>query len=198
MKNLILILSIASLFIIGCQEELSVTSPSDTEISTNINKSWVQLPPKDPKSPTVEGRFKKSKNIRKDRGGWVTVSTGYWYQWFSNRSKELLISAVLYVPKGAFNDEDSKEISITIDESTCTATFEPHPFTFDKDLSFTLTYKNLDLSHYDLNNLDFAYFAENGQIEKAEYDKIEVDLGKGILRVKNAKIPHFSRFGFVN
>ncbi len=170
--------------------------------------NWIPMPAKDQSRDAVETIFTKSERISKRKGGIVSLNTYYYTAplfgtGFAGTSglENLIqfgISASLEIPPYAFNDESNKIFSLTIDEETCSATFEPSPFTFDKPLVFNLVYYNLDLSKFDLENLEFAYIGANGHLEIAEYDELVIDVQNGTLGVTNAKIPHFSRFGFVN
>ena len=56
----------------------------------------------------------------------------------------------------------------------------------------------LDLSGVNPANVDFVYLNNDGTIEQIIYENLEVIVSQGCLRVSNAYLPHFSRYGFVN
>ena len=62
------------------------------------------------------------------------------------------------------------------------------------------TYKiyGLDLTGVNPNTLDFVYIDAIGNMYAVDYEYVEMDLNTGMLKVKNAILPHFSRYGFVN
>jgi hypothetical protein len=84
-----------------------------------------------------------------------------------------------------------------VDDKTCTATFSPH-MEFNKDVIFNATFTGIDLDGVNPATVKFAYLAEDGSVEYAANDGIIVDKSRGKLVVINARIPHFSRYGFVN
>ena len=203
MKTLINLFAVLGLLVmIGCGEETGIVSPKGEELTQGLNKEWIALPEKDPSSALVESTFKRSERIDRRNGGNISIWTGYRMRYSRHYSRynsnDLQISAKLTIPPYAFNDGESKYFTIEVDEETCSVKFQPSPFVFDQPLIFNLTIRNIDLSEFDESNVDFAYLAEDGSIEKAKYDRIIVDKENGILEVKNAVIPHFSRFGFVN
>jgi hypothetical protein len=69
---------------------------------------------------------------------------------------------------------------------------------FNIPLSFTIRYIGIDLSKINPATVKFAYIASDGSLEYAVNDGIVIDLSTGTLQVINAKIPHFSRYGFIN
>ena len=74
----------------------------------------------------------------------------------------------------------------------------PPSMVFNKPLIFTITYTGIDLSTINPADVKFAYIAADGSVQYAVNDGIVVDLAIGKLQVINARIPHFSRYGFVN
>ena len=68
----------------------------------------------------------------------------------------------------------------------------------DLPVDYTIIYEGLDLTGINPEDVDFYYFSQNGALVKAEYDRLEVNIATGRLFVLDAKLPHFSRYGFVN
>jgi len=56
----------------------------------------------------------------------------------------------------------------------------------------------LDLTGVNPNTLDFVYIDASGNMYTVEYDYVTMDAATGMLKVVNAVLPHFSRYGFVN
>jgi hypothetical protein len=75
-------------------------------------------------------------------------------------------------------------------------TFGPH-YTFNEPLEYTLELKGVDLTGIDPDSIDFVYQGEDGTVYQCEYKSIEVKLNEGKVKVEKAKLPHFSRYGFV-
>lgn len=69
---------------------------------------------------------------------------------------------------------------------------------FNIAVKYTLTISGLDLTGINSNTLDFVYVAQDGSITGVVYDSITMDAATGTLKVTNARLNHFSRYGFVN
>ena len=197
MRKFISLLFAIGLVITACQEAPSVVEPMNDNNSSGLNKSWIQLPPKDASPTSIETMYATKAEIFMDKGGYLALSSAYTKVRVSTKAS-VEFKAYLEIPPYAFHDEKSKVFYMMVDDVTCSATFYPTPFTWDKPLKLTLVYAGLDLSNFDADNVEFAYLAANGKIEVAKYEKITVDKNNGVLQVQNAYIPHFSRFGFVN
>ena len=69
---------------------------------------------------------------------------------------------------------------------------------FNVPVDYTLTITGLDLTGVNPNTLDFVYIDVNGNMYSVQKEYVIMDLSNGMLKVKNAKLNHFSRYGFVN
>ena len=69
---------------------------------------------------------------------------------------------------------------------------------FNRIVKYTITISGIDLSGVNPNTLDFVYVAQDGSIHQIVYDSIYMNAASGILKVTNAQLNHFSRYGFVN
>src|SRR3989339_312703 len=105
-----------------------------------------------------------------------------------------IFQAELNFLKDAFSG--AKYITMIVDTEWGYATFSPSSV-FDKDATYNAVFIGLDLSGVDPTNVKFAYLAADGTVEYALNDGITIDLSTGTLGVKNAMIPHFSRYGFI-
>jgi hypothetical protein len=106
----------------------------------------------------------------------------------------LRVSGELIVPENSF--EGVVDVSTLFNNQNTTQSFGPSPFTFGKTLLLTLEYKGVNLRKADPSQIDFYYIDNEGQFHKAEYSSITVDVEAGILKVVEAKINHFSRWGW--
>lgn len=194
-KFAFLILFLSALFFSACQEENNITEPfaSKSNVSqpaTGNSLQWVELPKQ------IKNRLLKevsaSETILGSEGGEVKVSQDYQDGPFGKFSMD----AKLKIPKHAFNDDQTITFVVMLDDQTTTATFAPHPMEFNIPLEFTLEYRGIDISGIDPSTLCFAYLADDGTIQYAQYDKIDVNTALNSITVSKALIPHFSRFGF--
>ncbi len=108
--------------------------------------------------------------------------------------------SVTIVSKLDFADhtfEGTQVISQTLNTNYAAMKYGPS-MQFDKDVKLNLVITGLDLSNVDPNTLDFVFINEDGSVENVVYDNIIVNVSTGTIEVDNAKLTHFSRYGFVH
>ncbi|MBU1680036.1 MAG: hypothetical protein KKD86_14495 [Bacteroidetes bacterium] len=181
MKKALALLAVASLLFFGCAENSSVVGPEQSS-SSEVVKLSSQSTGK--YQNNIQSDYSVSELIDGAEGGKIKFS-------FDDDD----IKGDLKIPGGAFDSE--QEITITISSSEAVIDFGPSPFSFNKNLEFSITYKGVELNPSDEKNLKFVYFDGNGQQTDVDYEKIKVDVRKGELGIKGAKLEHFSRYGFV-
>ena len=210
MKTFLSIIVLLSLFVIGCSEQINVNSP---ELTSSDEPDWIMLPSSNrnisglskmgsvvndeyennqAEEAEISGgmTFEVTKFVDGRRGETLKIDTDYEDGPFG----KVEIKAELKFPKDCFIG--TKNITMQINSSFGTATFSPHA-TFEKCAVYNAEFKGLDLSGIAPGSIDFVYKSEKGKYEKIEESKIEVDLKEGKLKVKDAKLPHFSRYGFI-
>jgi hypothetical protein len=184
MKKYLSLIVLISFFVIGCSEQMSVNAPINT---TTSEPEWLPLP--EPEGLGVEKVLTISKSIDGKRGakwswsGKYTATTGL-----------VVVSSTLVVPVGAFSG--TYTITQSHDDAVCATTFGPSMI-FIKPLTFTISYTGVDLTNYDATDIAFAYLNVDGKVRFATHQGITVDKVKKVLKVTNASLPHFSRYGFV-
>jgi len=91
-------------------------------------------------------------------------------------------------------DED-RMLSMSIDDSIFAITFGPHGIIFSEPALLDIHATGLDLSNVDPNTIDIYYDnTDTGTWERMERDTVIVNVMEGDVIVKNARIPHFSRY----
>lgn len=194
MKKLFLILSLSVLFFAGCSD-LGTNDPIDNSqvISGEKVSKWqfMDLPEiKNDASNEIEATFYTGKIVIGQWGASLPMTRVYW----SNRGI-VKVKSKLDVPAGAFSG--LKLIWYSVNDESALTDFHPG-MEFDKDLTFDLKIENIDLSDIeDPSQIEFAYVDDSQSIEIAPYEDLVVDIQNNTLEVKNAKIGHFSRYGFV-
>jgi hypothetical protein len=191
-----LALLIFGLFFFGCQKENTITGPSAPYSNTvqpvsSNSLQWLEMPKMI--SHSLQKTISSTGSILGSKGGEVKVNLQYKDGPFG----KFQMQASLKIPKHAFTDDQTLNIIVTLDDQTTTATFDPHPMTFNVPLVFDLEYTGIDVSSIDPTTLSFAYLADDGSIQLAKFDKIEVNIKGNKISVSGALIDHFSRFGFV-
>lgn len=187
MKRIISTFAILLVLAFGCTDQINITSPEQPAQIQNPN--WIALPQQD--GFGIEQSFSISKNIDGDEGGSIILSKSY----ISSSENTVTIYSKAYFPENAFIG--TRFVTMSVDDATCTVTFSPS-MVFSKPVVYNVTYTGIDLSNINPATVKFAYLAPDGTVQYPSHSGILVDQSTGTLRVNNAKIPHFSRYGFVN
>lgn len=114
---------------------------------------------------------------------------------FQSVTGNVTIVSQLVFPANSFSG--GKTITQTFDTETASLEFGP-AMVFNVPVKYTLTVSGLDLTGINPETLDFVYVAQDGSITGVIYDSIIMDVTTGTLKVTNAQLNHFSRYGFVN
>ena len=183
MKYITGILLLTLLFLLGCDQVTEINAPQEKI----VNKKLIELP--QPKNLTIE-----SQTYYKDING---ANGGEFQKWFSYQTSSgtiLQFCDLDFLP-GAFSG--TKTISMTF--NTDGAAMELGPaMSFQANVEFTYKITGLDLTGVDPNTLEFVYIDASGNMYQVQYDYVSMDASTGMLKVVNAILPHFSRYGFVN
>ena len=186
MKSLLFSLLFFSLVYMGCSDT--------TNFLTDPVKSYpelVKLPPRSSSSLSVETVFSVSQTIDGDQGGTIILDESY----EAENGKTVTIYGKLKIPKHAF--QGTETITMSVDDEFAAVHFEP-AMVFNKKLKLDLEFTGLDLENmgFEDGKWDFAYISDDGQIEWVKNNGIYFDLEDGLLSVHNAKLHHFSRYGW--
>jgi hypothetical protein len=185
MKQFISFLFVTLLLILGCEQVTDVNSPPEQI----LNKKLIQLPT--PIGPGVENDYTQYKDINGATGGWFSAT--FYYQGGINGTVNIISTLHFY----ANSFTGTQTILQTFNTETAAITFGPS-LQFNVPADYTLTITGLDLTGVNPNTLDFVYIDANGNMYAVQKDYVIMDLSTGMLKVKNAKLNHFSRYGFVN
>ncbi|MFC2085491.1 hypothetical protein ACFLS9_10565 [Bacteroidota bacterium] len=197
MKKLFLVILIAavgSFYMGSCNPDSGLTSPEEPTINKGSEPNWITLPVNS--RQVLRKEFSASQRIKQYTGGTIEINESY----SGGPLGTVTVSATIsFDPQ--FYDRNlygvNELITLVVDDETCTSKFSPD-MDFLKPATYNVSYTGIDLSGIDPALVNFVYQAEDGSVENMEYDRIDVDSSTGLLSVVNAKIPHFSRFGFVN
>ena len=186
MKKYISIVVLLSLFVIGCSEETLVSSNPD---SAQNGYKLIKLPTAS--DLQINNIYSDSKSILGSAGGSLSVQGSYSGGPFGT----VTVNSTLVFPAGSFSG--TKTISMTADDEYCASTFLPG-MSFSKSGIYNITYTGVDLTGINPSTVRFAYLKQDGTMEYPVHEGITVDFVTGKISVKNAKLNHFSRYGFVN
>ncbi len=183
MKKYIYFLALLLVFVLGCSDHSSIVAPTST---TDSEPNWIVSSSKN----SLQKDASVSKLIFGDQESLLEINTGYagGIGWIS-------ITANARLQRYSF--VGSKYVTMTVNDQFGTTTFSPSG-AFSKPVIYNLTIVGLNLSGINPANVKFVYMAPDGNYYVPQYDRLYVDLQPGKLQIENARLPHFSRYGFVN
>jgi hypothetical protein len=187
MRRYIFLFSALALFVIGCSQESNMIA-SDNKVNTNT-PNWIALPQAEVMQ--VNAIVSTSKTIDGPKGGTIALNNSY----SSGLFGIVTLTSSLIFPKGSHPGKVT--FTVSHDDSYCVSTFGPS-YKFSKELTLNVKYTGVNLLGINPSTVKFVYLAADGSFQCAQNDGITVNFFTGTLEVINAKIPHFSRYGFVN
>lgn len=183
MKNIIALLLFAGLLLSGCLPDSSITGPEETQKQL----TWVETQVMS--SLSVERSFFAFKVINGADGGEITLDENY-----NSPQGTVSVDAKLTIPENSFSGV--KIVRYLLNDKSASVTFGPH-MAFSQDLTFDMRIEGIDLSQInDPSEIVFAYLDGGNNIVPCQYESITVDVVSGVVEVNDAKIDHFSRYGF--
>jgi len=189
MKHFISFLFVTLLLILGCEQVTEVNSPVKAPQERILNKQLINLPT--PIGLGVEDLHTEYKDITGSTGGWFSEE----FTFEGGPNGNVYFQSTLHFYANSFSG--TQTISQTFNTETAAITFGPS-MQFNVPVDYTLTITGLDLTGVNPNTLDFVYIDANGNMYAVQKEYVTLDLSTGMLKVKNAKLNHFSRYGFVN
>ena len=183
-----------AVLLLACEEPSNITNPvfnSQPEykiIATDFDYKLIPLPPKSPL--WRDSILTVSQVINGDVGGRIIMEKYY----IAESGDSVTIFADLRIPAGSFSDKET--ISMTVDSKYSVIHFLPS-MVFADTLKLFQSFKGLDLSNYTNETLDFVFINKEGNIELIKKNGVQVNILQGFVRVQNAKLLHFSRYGWI-
>ena len=193
MKKLLAIIFTIALLFTACDKQDSLVSPEKSVVEAIQKQSFIELPA--PANPSLNKMTKTGGYIANNIGGYLYTKSEY----VADNGNYVAMKAIIQFPSEFMFDTKDASVFITmiVDDATASTQFYPEMI-FKNFPSFSITYYGLDLSNINPEDIEFKYIANDGSIEDVKYDSFTVNIELGMLSVRNAKLPHFSRFGFLN
>jgi len=184
-------------FMISCQDSSNIIDPATSTAPLSFNNdglSQYELIPLPPKSPEWEDSvFTVSKEINGNAGGVIQMFKYY----ITSSGSPCFIYIDLRIPKNAFTG--TKNITMTLDDEFTAIHFYPE-MNFNKTLLLTQYFQCIDLIPILSNwarRIDFVYINDDGEIEIIQKNGIGINNLLGLVKVINARLHHFSRYGWI-
>ncbi len=164
---------------------LSCTQSSDDNIVSSNNSGDILY--------LTSEQFLASNNIDGITGDELTLTQSY----VNTTGRNISITAQLHILPDAYSG--IKNITMIVDAEDASVRFFPETI-FNRDVRLDLTFTGLDLHNLGFTtsgNADFVFFNDNGTTEAIENESSTVNISQSVLSVQNAKLYHFSRYGWV-
>ena len=193
MKTILIILLTTIILHWGCDNpsDLAVNiSEKNNGVSKSAKNNYEQIPLPAKSSLWIDSVFTVSKEINGSVGGRMIMDKYY----IADDGDSIIIHADLRIPEGAF--QGTKMITMTVDNEYAAIHFYPEMI-FADTLKLFQSFEGLHLENYSTGTLDFVYIHDDGSIELIKKNGIQVINPQGIVRVQNAKLLHFSRYGWI-
>ena len=193
MKNILTILLVTLVLLIGCDTapDFSVNN-SENNLQASLSKitDYELIPLPNKSLLWMDSVFTISEVVDGLVGGRMIMEKYY----IAEDGDSVLIKADLRIPEGAF--QGTETITMTVDDEYAAIHFYPE-MAFDETLNFFQSFEGLHLENYPTGTLDFVFIADDGSVELIKKNGVQVVVPQGIVRVQNAKLLHFSRYGWI-
>jgi hypothetical protein len=183
-KTFLICLILTAAFLLGCAD--TTISPPDPE-----SKSYelIKLPPKSGLS--IEATYSQTVTINGEVGGEIEIEESY----VAAGGQTVEMYARIIVPQNAFTGD--LPITMTVDDEYAAVWFTPH-IIFNNPVKLKMSFTGIDLDELMLvsGKYDLLYINDDGTTELVGHDEVHVIESQGEIRVQNAYLNHFSRYGF--
>lgn len=190
MKKTFALFSLIGIIFLGCNENFDNTNISAPTSVKNLTKDQVFI--SDEETESLPNVITISKLIDGDVGGDFYLDTTY----VNYQGREINVFAHLKIKPAAF--QGVSLITMKLNPEKSHIHFSPE-LIFSKDVKLSVTYTGIDLSalgYTRSGHYDFVFF-DKGGTETILNDESKVDMEKQEIKVKNAKLEHFSRYGWM-
>lgn len=190
MKKTFLLFSLIGIIFFGCSDNSDNTNISAPTNINNLTKD--QIFTSDQEIETASHILSISKLIDGESGGELLIDTAY----TNYQGRQIEVYGKLTIKESAF--QGSEYITMKLNPESATIKFFPE-LVFENDVKLSVTYTGIDLvalGYTTSGHYDFVFF-DKGGIEITLNDESKVDMDKQEIKVKNAKLEHFSRYGWL-
>ena len=170
------------------QQSVEALSGEEGSIKSVINYELIPLPRRSP--IFLDSIFSITKTIVGEIGGQLTLERLY----ISDKGKLITMLVDLVIPPHCFTGQ--RNITLNIERDFALVNCSPQ-MEFKMPLHLVQTFTGLDLQNYETEEIDFVYIGKNGRFEHVDRTAIVVNKLLGIVTVLDAKLNHFSRYGWV-
>ncbi len=185
MKKILVLMLFAGIVFTGCTDvKINNVSPP-----TKGTYSLIPIPEKT--GLYSEADFTTTSTIDGATGGTMTMNQSYW----GNNGHLVTISLSMIIPPGAFSGV--KTITLTADDQYAALICTP-AMVFDLNLTLNFSYTGLSLNRQSISHYrqGFYFMPNSGVPDEVNNSGVEINRLLGKVKVIDAKISHFSRYGW--
>ncbi len=176
MKITLTTLLLSALVLVGCADDASFLTSSETQIIQQSNSpNWIQLP--DNEGMSVENQFSVTEYVTKKDGGELIIDESY----YGGPHGEVKVIAKLKFYKNTV--KKSSMITMTVDNESGAISFSP-PTAFKKAADLYVKFEGLDLSNVDPDDVEFINHTPDNNVYPVLYESIVVDVSSGTIELK--------------
>ena len=189
MKTISAIIMAALVLLIGCDTASDLAVNNFSQLSEDVSSfEKITLPNKLPL--WQDSVLTICQTIDGSVGGRLIMDNYY----IAENGDSVIVKVDLRIPAGAF--QGTETITITVDQIDAAVHFYPE-MVFADTLRLYQSFEGINLYNYTTGTIDFVFIREDGSVELIKKNGLQVILPQGILRVQNAKLLHFSRYGWI-
>ncbi len=172
--------------LLGCNE--TPIQPEELVVPVEPTYEIIQIPPRASGGPS----FFSTETIDGSKGGYIKIKESY----TTVNGDTVEIDVKLKIKKDSFSG--IVDITMTVDDVYTAVQFTPE-MVFNKPVDLDVKYKGLDPDQLNLTSgsFEFLYIDDNGNSETVPSNGVVVNKELGEIRVKKAKLSHFSRYVFI-
>jgi len=189
---IVLCFSVLAIGLVGCSKDSPMAPDNSLDNPAEVNKQ-IKLIPWNTSSASFNKIRSVSEWITKADGGALNIQISDSLSISNNLSSSVRGNAGLTIDPGSIDAD--KNVTMTMDDVNLDFYFGPSGTQFAPEARFTFWMSGLDFTNIDPATINLFYFSPiNGNWEVVPSDGVYVNYRYGYIKIKNARLPHFSRY----
>jgi hypothetical protein len=173
MKITLTTLVLLALLLLGCSDDSTFPTSSDSEFTQQSNSpNYLNLPTDLREGLGVETEYSAEKLINGDEGGVI-----YLFKWIRRPGHQFgnfFIWAKVKVDAHSFPDNEQRLFTITMDPDYAYLNITPSPNTLFKHIEVDFIIKGIDVTDINPETFDFYYIGDNNEMLETSKNRLRV------------------------
>jgi hypothetical protein len=197
MKKAILLIILIGITFLGCSDNLDNTLLSISDVENLTDPRLERDPHTDRNTANTDlKKLSVSKLINGETGGELIIDTTY----INYQGRLINVFGRIFFVDSSFTG--TTEFTMVLHPEDTSVELFPHNMVFDRVARVSVWYTGVDLDAMGYNttgHVDFAFFADDGSTEiiPAPAQQSHVNMEQNTIKVLNAQLHHFSRYGWI-